>query len=219
MPVTETADRDRPAGTVADIVDVTWVSSEGAMAGWVRLDLRSDRTRFLAAILRSGELPVVVLDHELPVATRALEFRAPGVWVELCCETPLDHWTVGLEAFGLAVDPGEVITPDTLGDRVPVGLDLDLDTVAAPDGDDASFSIGVRVHGEVLIAEAAYEIDGHGMRTRTTTGRRPHLPLGVTTAPTHGELAVAWPVDDGLPAVERRAWVGGSLPGWVTLEA
>ena len=49
------------------------------------------------------------------------------------CEQPLDHWTVGLEAFGLAFDdPGEVLGRGH-GDRAALGLDLEWET-ASPVG-------------------------------------------------------------------------------------
>ena len=35
---------------------------------------------------------------------QGLEVRADGLWGELMCETPLEHWSYGLEAFGVALD-------------------------------------------------------------------------------------------------------------------
>lgn len=218
MYVTEADDRDRPAESDIDIFDLEFVATDLALAGLLRLDIRraSGATRFLASVLRPGEDPVTVFDYDLPLVSGAFEFRASGVWVELCCEEPLDHWTVGLEAFGLAVPATEVVTPSTFGDRVPVGLDLDLDTVAAPEGDASSFSVEVRVHGEVLIADRAYEIDATGTRRRESTGVRPPYFLGHPGL--SGELSVAWPVEDGRPNIERRGWFGGSRPGWTWLD-
>lgn len=217
MHVTERDDRDRPADADIDIVDLEFVADDGTLAGLLRLDLRrrAGATRFLASILERGADPVTVLDHDLPLATGAFEFRASGVWVELCCEEPLDHWTVGLEAFGLALPPDSVVTPDSFGDRVPLGLDLDLDTVGAPEGDAAGFSLEVRVHGEVLVADRAYEIDAVGRRTRSTARPRPMVVAG--HPPVLGELTVAWPEEDGLPFIERRGWFAGSRPGWTAL--
>jgi len=216
MHVTEADDRDRPGDSDIDMFDLEFVASDLSLAGLLRLDIRrgAGATRFLASVLRAGEDPVTVLDYDLPLATGAFEFRASGVWVELCCEEPLDHWTVGLEAFGLAVPAGEVVTPASYGDRVPLGLDLDLDTVAAPEGDARSFSVDVKVHGEILIADAAYEIEATGVRRRVSTGVRPRDVAGVRHPLHLGELAVAWPIEDGMPNIERRGWFGGSRPGW-----
>ena len=47
---------------------------------------------------------VAVRDHEVPLPRTGLEVRADGLWGELVCETPLEHWSIGLEAFGLGYD-------------------------------------------------------------------------------------------------------------------
>ena len=48
---------------------------------------------------------VAVSDLEVPLPTApGLEIRTHGLWADHTCETPLDHWTVGNEAFGLGVD-------------------------------------------------------------------------------------------------------------------
>ena len=217
MHVTEADDRDRPRADEVDIIDLEFVATDLSLAGLIRLDLRrsAGATRFLASILRPGAEPVTVFDHDLPLASHAFEFRAPAVWVELCCEEPLDHWTVGLEAFGLALPEDAVVTPDSYGDRVPIGLDLDVETVGAPVGDARYFSIDVSVQGEVLVADGSYEVDAVGTRRRGSTVAR--SPLEAEHPAILGELTVAWPVEDGLPNVERRGWFGGSQPGWTGL--
>lgn len=74
-----------------------------------------------------------------------LEVRADGLWTEMICETPGEHWSFGLEAFGLRVDdPVEVV-----GERLAVGYDLEWE---APD----------RVHGEILLARATIPVDARG---------------------------------------------------------
>ena len=216
MHVFDDDDRDRIHDAEVDVVDLEWVAGDGGHAGLVRLDVRrrAGASRFLAAVLVAGEEPVVVLDHELPPVTGRFELRAPGVWTELCCETPLDHWTVGLEAFGLALPATTVVTPDSLGDRTPLGLDLDLDTVEAPVATGGGFEIAVRVHGEVLLGDRAIELDGTGIRRRRWDGTRPTSDRLGSPPPFVGELSVAWPPEDGPPTVERRAWFVGSRPGW-----
>ena len=39
-----------------------------------------------------------------PAQTGRLEIRTEGLWAELLCETPGEHWTLGLEAFGVRLD-------------------------------------------------------------------------------------------------------------------
>lgn len=214
MHVTEADDRGIPTPVDIDLIEVDFVAEDRSLAGWLRLDVRRalGATRFLVALFPVGEDPVVVIDHDLPVVSGAFEFRAPGVWTEFCCETPLDHWTIGLEAFGLVVDPGCTITPTTYGERVPVGLDLDLDTVGAPEGDASSFAMDIRVHGEVLVADRAWDLDATGRRRRASHARSRPLAQPVEAA-----ITVGWPNDDGIVVPLRRGWIGGNRPGWVDL--
>jgi len=107
--------------------------------GLVRFD-----AQFSGAAIGDGV--VVVRDREVPRARGAvLEFRADGLWVDFVCETPDEHWSFGLEAFGLRVDdPAREI-----GDRIPVGFDLEWET---PDS----------VHGELLVGRAVIPIAARG---------------------------------------------------------
>jgi hypothetical protein len=72
---------------------------------------------------------------------RDFDVRGPGLWLSLVDEGD-GRWTIGLEAFALAVDDPD----DERGDLVPLGLDLEWE----PPG---------RVHGEVLVAEDRWGID------------------------------------------------------------
>ncbi|MEM7142172.1 MAG: hypothetical protein AAF548_14205 [Actinomycetota bacterium] len=217
MHVTEADDRDRPGDDDVDLIEVDLAAADGSLALWLRLETRrsAGTTGFLATVLVAGEDPVVVIDQELPLARGAFEYRAPGVWTEFVCETPLEHWTVGLEAFGLRVDPAEVVGPDTYGERVPVGLDLDLETTTAAEGDAASFVVGIAGHGEVLLEDRAWELDAIGQRQRVRSGLRAASMLDSAVA-ILGEVAVAWPTARGDVPL-RRGWVGGNRPGWVDL--
>ncbi len=93
-----------------------------------------------------GDGLIVVRDAEVPRARGSvLEFRADGLWVEFVCEMPGEHWSFGMEAFGLRVDdPAEEV-----GERIPVGFDLEWET---PD----------HVHGEVLVGRTRIQIVGTG---------------------------------------------------------
>ena len=115
--------------------------------------------------------PIVVRDHEVPLPRVGLEVRADGLWGELVCETPFEHWTYGLEAFGVALDDPDDSRRGEIGERLPVGCDLEWEVdpaVGAPreiDGDAvrgyAQFGV---VHGEVLLGRARVVIDAVGRR-------------------------------------------------------
>jgi hypothetical protein len=121
----------------------------------------------------SPELGLVsVRDHEVPVPRgKALEVRAEGLWAECICETPMEHWSLGLEAFAVRLDePGDAYRGE-IGERVPLGLDLEweattpvYDYPSQDRGRGAHYEHAGIVHGEVLIGDERIAFEGHGER-------------------------------------------------------
>jgi hypothetical protein len=130
-------------------------------AGFVRLELREDEGvawywTYLVGVPGIAGI-VAVRDHEVPLPRQRLEIRADGLWAELVCETPEEHWTFGLEAFGLRLDaPEDALRPGgEIGERIAVGLDLEWEV--GPDGPPAG-----TVHGDVLIEREQWTIECPG---------------------------------------------------------
>lgn len=122
----------------------------GQASGTVELMLPSSGPARYEAVFTGAALGdgfVVVRDLELPPPRRPaiIELRGDGIWTEFTCETAHEHWSFGLEAFGLRVDD----PTEDIGDRLPVGYDLEWE---APD----------RVHGELLVGRAVLAVSGRG---------------------------------------------------------
>ena len=168
------------------------------IAGFVRLELRDDSARFWTYLVGVPDVDgvLVVRDHEVLLPRQGLEIRADGLWAELTCETPREHWTFGLESFGVRLDdPADALRAGgEIGDRVAIGLDLEWEV--GTDGPPA----GV-VHGDVLVGRARFELDGTGSFYDDTMPdpARPGL------APRPGDMpaTVLVPLGDGNH-VERR---------------
>ena len=116
---------------------------------------------------------VVVVHDDDVRATRAatlLVVRAEGLWAELLCETPGEHWSFGLEAFGVRFDDEAEAAASDRGERVAVGFDLEWET---PD----------RVYGELLLGRAP---------ARVRRDRQLHRATGLTrrTRPQSGAQRV-----------------------------
>jgi len=93
---------------------------------------------------------VVVEDHDIaPPRGAQLVVRAEGLWAELVCETPGEHWSFGLEAFGVRFDDVAEASASDRGERVAVGVDLEWEE---PD----------HVFGEILVGRRRVEFDGRG---------------------------------------------------------
>ncbi|MFI5047690.1 MAG: hypothetical protein ACHQIG_11560 [Acidimicrobiia bacterium] len=92
---------------------------------------------------------VAVRDHEVPLprSSALLELRADGLWTEVVHEAD-DHWSFGLEAFGLRFDTLAEARVSDVGERVPVGYDLEWDRG--------------RVVGELLVGRARIPVDTTG---------------------------------------------------------
>ncbi|MFA9564314.1 MAG: hypothetical protein ACERLM_06375 [Acidimicrobiales bacterium] len=150
-----------------------FVTRDGSTAGYVRVGLypNLDVLWYWAYLVRpDADRPLVaVIDHEVPVPPPAgsLELRTEGLWADHIVETPLDHVTVGLEAFGVALDRPEAAYGNLWGERIALGFDLEWETdrglsFAYPFT--TRYEISCTVHGEVLVGDERLDIDAIGQR-------------------------------------------------------
>ena len=129
---------------------------------------------------------VAVVDHEVrPPRPPSREIRAEGLWADHNTETPFDHLSLGCEAFALGLDdPAAMLAAggSPLGDRVPLGLDLEWETEGAayvyPPGT-TRYEVPCRVHGKVLVGDERIEVDAAGERDHSW-GARDWWRLGWT---------------------------------------
>ncbi len=146
-----------------------FVSGDGAFGGFVRLALHPGRKRvwYWAYLTRPGRPVVVVRDHDLEVPRgRDLEVRGDGLWAQIICETPFEHWSAGLEAFAVAIDDPARAWGDERGDPTALGLDLEWEMQARPHRlPRPGYAQPAVVHGEVLIGAERLELEGTGWYT------------------------------------------------------
>ena len=127
---------------------------------------------------------VVVRDHEVAMPRgKALEVRADSLWAELVCETPMEHWGLGLEAFGVRLDDPADAYRGELGERLPVGLDLEWEAITPrydypyPEGAGSHYEHAGIVHGDLLVDDLRIPFDGRGERDHSW-GERDWWALG-----------------------------------------
>ncbi|MEA2826527.1 MAG: hypothetical protein QOG43_966 [Actinomycetota bacterium] len=153
-----------------------FAATDGSVGGYVRLGLRPGDgvVWYWAAVVGPDRPLVLVRDHDVPLPRgRGLEVRASGLWADHTCETALEHWTVGLEAFGVALDDPREAFAGERGDRCPLGMDLEWEAAdvarASSGGGNGGGGPGYEqrctVHGEVLVGTERLEVDGAGWRT------------------------------------------------------
>lgn len=146
-----------------------FAAADGELGGWVRFTRLADRCWYHALLAGPHRQLVAVLDHDVPFRSNPLELRTAGLWADHVCETPLDHWTLGLEAFAVGIDDPLELYGRQLGDRVALGFDLEWETdgpVLARDGGPGveGYEIPCRVHGEVLVGHEVIDFEGVGSR-------------------------------------------------------
>ena len=171
--ITPADERRHPPGRGRDWEEswyLDFVDAGTRLAGFVRLTLRPGEGTawFWAGMVGGGPTLVVVRDHEVPPPVAGgLEVRAPGLWTELVCETPLDHWSVGLEAFGVALDDPLEAWGRERGDPWALGLDVEWEGAGPATewpGEGAGYWQGCAVHGDVLVGAERFSLDGWGTR-------------------------------------------------------
>jgi hypothetical protein len=145
-------------------------AADGSIGGWIRLGLYPNLgvAWYHAFVVGPGRPIAAVADLEAPLPKAgSLELRSHGLWADHTCETPLEHWSLGNEAFAVAVDaPSELYDRAPRGDQLPMGLDLEWETDGEPHHyvHTTRYEVPCRVHGEVLIGAERIELDGYGQR-------------------------------------------------------
>ncbi len=162
-------ERRHPSEREAWLID--FFSADGSLGGFMGLSFHPDEGQawYWAALVGNGRPYLLVRDLEvdLPRMPASREIRSQALWADLNCETPFDHWSFGLEAFGVAMDdPAEALATER-GERVGLGLDLEWESageVVGGPGDCEQFGV---VHGEILVGRGgteAIDFEGHGWR-------------------------------------------------------
>lgn len=145
-----------------------FAAPDGSFGGYVRLGFYPNQrvAWWWGYLVGDDRLLVVVRDHEVPLPNQGLEVRSEGLWGSLVCETAHEHWTIGMEAFGVALEEPAESYRGERGERIAVGLDLEWEA-AAPVYEyqlTTRYEQACTVHGQVLLGSETIEFDGGGER-------------------------------------------------------
>lgn len=153
-----------------------FVAADGSIGGYVRIGLNPNQKTcwYWAAVVGQDRPTVMVRDHEVPLPKPpGLMIRNEGLWADHTIEKPLDRWSLGLEAFGVAYDDPTDALGEEWGERTPVGLEMEWDSVAPPlryPGLDR-YEVPCTIEGEVLIGDETIEVQGFGERDHSWGAR------------------------------------------------
>jgi len=146
-------ERRHPGGPESWSFD--FIASDGTLAGFVGLTIWSEpRLAWYWAALVGRRRPYLLvrdLDVAAPRSPTSREIRSDGLWADVNCETPHDHWSLGLEAFGVSLDDPDEALGAERGDRTGLGLDLEWEAASPVVGGPESYGQPSTVHGEILV--------------------------------------------------------------------
>lgn len=188
---------------------------DGGLGLTVGLVLCADVAWFWAVLCRADHRTVGVIDDAVPLPRGPnLEVRTSGLWAEIGIQTPGEHLTADLEAFGLKVDAADDLLGPARGERTAMGLDVEWHRTSAPVSLDGGHRIEARVEGEILLGTEAIEL------STAASGAWVHRwGLGAWPGPTNIESSFGPVIATAATAVGEWAWrdrlVDGPGLGWV----
>lgn len=115
----------------------TWgfefAANDASLGGFAQITVypRRNVAWFCAAVVGEGREYILCRDLEVtpPANPDVLEVRGVGLWSHAICETPLEHWTVAMEAFAVQMsDPYEALRGER-GDRIGLAFDLEWESL------------------------------------------------------------------------------------------
>jgi hypothetical protein len=173
-PVDPRDERVHPAGPEPlwnESYYLDFVSHDASVGGYVRIGRYPNLgvIWYWACVVGPDRRLVTVVDNAVPFPAGydTLELRADGLWADHHAQIPLDHFTLGLEAFGVTLDDPADTYHGLAGERTALGFDLEWETDGVPfrwpQGLDR-YEIPCRVHGEILVGDERIDFDGTGQR-------------------------------------------------------
>lgn len=175
MPDVTDPDVDRPvvAGDEAFVWSMEFLADDASFAGATGVTWDPvARLRRYHLHLFTPDGVVVVRDDDVapPSRGRVCDGRSDALWFSYSCETPLDHWSCSVEAFGVfAPDGDELVQTDRragpafeeVGERVAVGIDIDFDADTQGRAQEVAggFVQRGRVRGDLLVGTDVYPVD------------------------------------------------------------
>ena len=196
-----------------------FASADGSVGGYVRTGLYpNQRCAWSWVYIVTDEGMVSVRAHDVAVPKApSLLMRSEGLWCELICETPMEHWSIGVEAFGVLLDSPIDSYTGEIGTRIPVGLELEwvacaprYDYAYPPAMPNRHYSHAGTVRGEILLGADRIDFDGFGERDHSY-GNRDWWQFGWNWASVcfGPEFALHLCTGDGNSLTNGYIWRGG----------
>lgn len=117
-------------------VFAAWTPTAGVISGYriCRDDSGADLGAwYWAAVVQQGQPVLHLVETEIRLRPDPLLVKSPGLWAEHTCLDPLRQWSIGNEAFAVALaDPADALER-AYGTPTPMGCDLEWYATGAPE--------------------------------------------------------------------------------------
>jgi hypothetical protein len=155
------ADELRHSGAGAEEWTFSFWTLDGSAGGIVLLRLlpHDGVAWYWSALARSGELLLHVADWEVRAPKAGLAIRSHGLWADHVCEAPFEQWTIGNEAYAVALDDPEDALRRAYGQAAPIALDLEWYSIAAAGSVEDGYEQRGEVHGVVELSSGRFELE------------------------------------------------------------
>ena len=121
-------------------------ASLGLMSGH---RITGSRAWYWSAFVQRGEPLLHLAEWDVRVRADPFIVKAPEMWAEHHCVAPLEQWTIGNEAFFVALDDADEAVGRAYGTPTATAMDLEWYATGEPVALDDGFSQAGTVHGRI----------------------------------------------------------------------
>ena len=187
-----------PHGAIDEWLFAAWTEdgSIGLLSGH---RLTGRRSWYWSAFVQAGEPLLHLAEWDVPVRSDPFVVKAHEMWAEHHCVEPLRQWSLGNEAYFVALEDPEAALGRAYGTPTPTAMDLEwyaVDDVASVD--DGFVQSGV-VHGRIdVMGRPATELaEVPATRWRRWTAGSELPPVTVATVVAHTGLRAPFAFPEG----------------------
>jgi hypothetical protein len=121
--------------------------------------LAGSRAWYWSALAQRAQPLLHLAEWEVAVRSDPFVVKAPEMWAEHHCVAPLEQWSIGNEAYFVALDDPDAALGRAYGVPTPTAMDLEWYATGEPTSIDNGFAQSGVVHGRIdVLGRAAIDL-------------------------------------------------------------